>query len=215
MTQEMRQAEAGRPRLRRRRVSIAVAAVLALLALVAAGGYWWLRSGATVGHVGVNSCLDVPVQTSVPGAAGAEVRAGVCATVGQLGRSWADHDADAYGAEFTDDATYVTFAGTYYNGREDIVRSHAALFDGPLEGTRLTDSFLELRVLTDDVALLTTRGDTYDGEAPDQPSKVQTYTFVREGDAWRIAAFQNTQRKPVMEQVQFRMLPDTRPHAER
>lgn len=215
MAQEPEHVEAGRPRRRRRRVAISSAALLAIVALVMAGGYWWLKAGAAVHHVGADSCPDVPVHAPALDGAEVEIRAEICAAIDELGRAWADHDADAYGAVFTDDATYVTFAGTYYSGREDIVRSHAALYDGPLEGTRLTDSFLELRILTDDVALLTTRGDTYDDEAPDQPSKVQTYTFVREDDAWRIAAFQNTQRKPVMEQVQFRMLPDTRPHAER
>src|SRR5699024_12225383 len=65
---------------------------------------------------------------------------------------------------FTEDATYTTFAGTYYSGREDIVGSHAVLFDDVLADTRLADRFLELRMLTADVAVLTTRGDNYQGE---------------------------------------------------
>lgn len=30
-------------------------------------------------------------------------------------------------AQFTEDATYVTFVGTYYQGRRDIVESHRSL----------------------------------------------------------------------------------------
>lgn len=65
-----------------------------------------------------------------------------------------------------------------------------------------------------DVAVLLTRGDTYDDEPPESPSKVQSYTMVREGDTWRVAAFHNTQRGKVMERIQFLWYPGTRPAAE-
>ena len=63
--------------------------------------------------------------------------------------------------------------------------------------------------------MLTTRGDTYEDEQPDTPSKVQTYTLVREDDHWSVASFHNTQRNVLMEQVQYRWMPETRPDAER
>ncbi|WP_344006558.1 SgcJ/EcaC family oxidoreductase, partial [Isoptericola halotolerans] len=134
-----------------------------------------------------------------------------------LEASWAAHDAEAYGAAFTADATYTTFAGTHYVGRQDIVDSHAALFEDVLEGTRLDSSYLALRFLTHDVAVLTVRGDTYEGDTPGTPTKVQTYTLVRaDGDgSWSVAAFQNTQRKALMERVQFLWMPGTVPAAER
>ncbi|OLT49272.1 DUF4440 domain-containing protein [Saccharomonospora sp. CUA-673] len=138
----------------------------------------------------------------------------MCAVIGRLATAWDRQDAEAYGANFTETATYTTFAGTYYDGRDDIVRSHAALYDGPLSGTRLADRYLGLRFLSEDIAVLTTRGDTYDGDQPDELTKVQTYTLTRDGDDWKIAAFQNTQRKALMEQVQYRWMPDTKPNAE-
>lgn len=65
------------------------------------------------------------------------------------------------------------------------------------------------------MAILTTRGDTYEGEEPGVPSKLQTYTFVQEAGDWKIAAFHNTQRQPVMEKIQYLWMPETQPAAER
>lgn len=89
-----------------------------------------------------------------------------------------------------------------------------AAHDGPLEGTELADRYLSLRMLSDDVAVMTTRGDTYLGDMPDELAKVQTYTLVREGAQWLIAAFHNTARDPVMERIHLWM-PETVPGAER
>ncbi|SFJ10024.1 hypothetical protein SAMN05421835_10374 [Amycolatopsis sacchari] len=72
-----------------------------------------------------------------------------------------------------------------------------------------------MRFLGPDVAVLTTRGDNYKGAAPKKLPKVQTYTLVREGERWLIAAFQNTRRKALMERLTFRFAPETRPTARR
>lgn len=201
----------------RRRLWIILGSLAGAVAVLLGSGYLWLMSGASVQVSGVPECHDVPTESDMAGAEEERARTGVCDAIGQLAEAWSAQDAHAYGEVFTDTATYTTFAGTYYDGREDIVASHAALYDGPLSGTRLTDRYLGLRFLTPDVAVLTTRGDTYDGDEPDEPSKVQTYTLVKDsdGDGWKVAAFQNTQRKELMEQIQFRWMPDTTPAAER
>jgi len=138
----------------------------------------------------------------------------VTAVIDSLADAWARGDADAYGAHFTEDATYVTFVGTLYRGRQDIADSHRALFTKFLAGTRLAYEVFDVRFLGQDVAVLTTRGDTHKGEYPKKLTKVQTYTLVREGDRWLVAAFHNTQRKALMERVSFRFAPETRPKAE-
>ncbi|MFF5532961.1 hypothetical protein ACFY71_10815 [Streptomyces cinerochromogenes] len=64
--------------------------------------------------------------------------------------------------------------------------------------------------------MVTGRGDTYKGSRPRRLGKVQTYTLVREADGeWRIAAFQNTKRRPLMEAVSFRFAPGLVPAAGR
>ncbi len=128
--------------------------------------------------------------------------------------AWARHDADRYGALFTEDATYVTFVGTCYRGRADIVHGHRALFDRFLAGTRLADGVVDLRFYGADTAVVTSRGDTYKGDRPKRLSKVQTYTVVRESDgAWRIAAFHNTKGRPLLERISFLVEPASRPAA--
>ena len=134
-----------------------------------------------------------------------------------LAVAWARHDADAYGALFTDDATYTTFLGTHYRGRRQIVESHRALFAHALRGTRLADDVLDIRFPHPGTAVVTSRGDTYKGEQPGRLGKVQTYTLVREPDGWRVAAFHNTKRRRVLEALSFRLVPAARPdaHADR
>ena len=140
--------------------------------------------------------------------------AAITAVIDSLAEAWARGDGDAYGAHFTEDATYITFVGTHYQGREDIAGSHRALFAKFLQGTKLAHEILGIRLLGTDAAVLTTRGDTYKGDHPGKLTKIQTYTLVREGDRWLIAAFHNTQRKPLMEAISFRFAPETKPKAE-
>jgi len=60
--------------------------------------------------------------------------------------------------------------------------------------------------------VLTSSGDTYKGGRPERLGKVQTFTIVRRPDgAWRIAAFQNTKRRPLLEELSFRLAPAARP----
>ncbi|MEV4054423.1 SgcJ/EcaC family oxidoreductase [Amycolatopsis sp. NPDC049688] len=138
-------------------------------------------------------------------------RTTVTAVLDSLADAWGRGDADAYGAHFTEDATYVTFVGTRYAGRDDIAGSHRVLFEKFLKGTKLAHEVLDVRFLGADVAVLTSRGDTYTGDAPKKLSKVQTYTLVRDGERWLVAAFHNTQRKPLMERISFKFAPETRP----
>ncbi|GAA3439306.1 SgcJ/EcaC family oxidoreductase [Kutzneria kofuensis] len=81
----------------------------------------------------------------------------ITAVIDSLADAWARGDADAYGAHFTEDATYVTFVGTCYQGRQDIADSHRALFAKFLKGTKLAHEVLDLRFLGSDAAVLTTR----------------------------------------------------------
>lgn len=213
-TSEPQKFQRPRPQPRRRRLWVVLASVAGAIVVLVSVSYLWLMSDASVQAIGVSDCHEVPTESTMNPSDESEARTGVCETIGQLTTAWNEQDAEAYGAAFAENATYTTFAGTYYEGRDDIIRSHAVLYDGPLSGTRLMDRYLGLRFLTDDVAVLTTRGDTYEGEEPHDLTKVQTYTVTHDGDEWEIAAFQNTQRKELMEQIQFRWMPETRPQAE-
>ncbi|WP_432145755.1 SgcJ/EcaC family oxidoreductase [Streptomyces sp. bgisy084] len=142
--------------------------------------------------------------------------AAVKAVVEELIAAWGRHDAEAYGALFTQDATYTTYVGTFYQGRRDIVESHRTLFAKFLKDTQLADEILDIRFYGPDVAVVNGRGDTYKGRRPRKLSKVQTYTLIREnGSRWRIAAFHNTRRKPLMEAMSYKFAPGLIPAADR
>ncbi|WP_113703769.1 SgcJ/EcaC family oxidoreductase [Nonomuraea lactucae] len=129
----------------------------------------------------------------------------------QLKDAWDRGDGDAYGACFTEDATYTTFVGTVYRGRADIAAGHQALFGAFLKGTVMFNDLVEIRFLGPDAAVVLGTGDV-GRKRPRALGKVQTYTLVREADGrWRIAAFHNTKRKSLMEAVSFRLLPASAP----
>lgn len=198
------------PRNRRRIISRVLAASAITLGVAAGGGYLWLDQTSDVHNLGTPACTTVT--TPAPQSARE-----ICDLLDQLTDAWSRGDADAYGALFTEDATYTSFVGTYYQGRADIVEGHRALFKGFKKGTELTDSILGIRFYGPDTAVVTSRGDTYKGDPkqPEELSKTQTYTVVRQDGRWLIAAFQNTQRKNVMERISFLYDPATRPAAER
>lgn len=201
------------PRRRRRTLKRALIATALALGVTAGGGYLWLDSTSEVKVTGAAECTAV---TPAGTGSGTGDRDAVCGVLSSLTSAWGAADADAYGALFTQDATYTTYVGTHYQGRGDITEAHRALFGGFVKGTKLADSVLGIRFLGPDAAVVTSRGDTYTGGRPEELSKVQTYTLAREGDVrWRIAAFQNTQRRPVMEKASFLLSPGTVPGAEK
>ena len=186
---------------------LAIAAALVLVAVA----YTYLKGTSNVAAAGIPDCGDVPVSGAATDPGAVE---DVCGTIEGLVNAWSEHDAAAYGSAFTPEATYTTYAGTHYVGRQDIIDSHTALFAEVLSDTQLHHSYLAIQFLTSDVAVLTVRGDTYEGEQPGTPTKIQTYTLVHEDNQWSVAAFQNTQRKPIMERVQYLWMPETVPSAE-
>lgn len=146
-------------------------------------------------------------------------KAAIITVMAEMNSAWARNDADAYGALFTQDATYITFVGTRYSGRADIVECHRTLFAKFLKNTKLAGEITDIRFYGPDTAVVTGRGDTYKGATAPRSSKlskVQTCTFVREADGqWRVAAFHNTQRKPLMEAISFKTAPGTIPAAQK
>lgn len=77
------------------------------------------------------------------------------------------------------------------------------MFEKWQHGTRMSMSVLDVRVYPGDVAIVLTDGGIGKG-ARIRHDKVQTYTFVREDDRWRCAAFQNTRRNRLFAAVNAR-----------
>ncbi|MCX4960954.1 SgcJ/EcaC family oxidoreductase [Streptomyces virginiae] len=199
--------------MNKKTVKRAALATAAVLAFGAAAAYLYLDTTSDIRRTGKENCADV-----IPADANTADGEAICATLDALIDAWARGDAEAYGRLFAEDGTYTTYVGSHYEGRADITEGHRALFKDFVKGTKLAASYLDLRFLGKDAAVLTGRGDDYTGGKPRLAdlSKVQTYTLVRDTDgAWRIAAFHNTQRQNVMERFSFLYSPATTPKAEK
>jgi uncharacterized protein (TIGR02246 family) len=106
-------------------------------------------------------------------------------------RAWDAGDAEAYGRLFTEDATYVIFLGDALLGRQEIQDTHHDVFTKWQKGTKLIVQALQTTMLSDDTAVILTRGGI--GTGPITYDKYQTFTLVRRDGRWLIAAFHNTE----------------------
>ena len=108
-------------------------------------------------------------------------------------------DAQAFAAEFNEDATYVTFFGQAVVGRREIESFHEAAFAKFPAGTRMLIKPISVRLLGDDFASVLTAGGI--GPGPDIPyDKLQTFAMVRREGRWGCAAFQNTEMNAASKQ---------------
>lgn len=154
--------------------------------------------------------MDAQPDSRTDAVTGPEVA--VTALLDRLAAAWNAGDGAAYGAEFTADATYITYVGTLYTGAAEIGAAHQDLFGSFLKGTRLASEAVDVRRTGPDTALLVTRGDVHKSARPGRLGKIQTYALVRgAAGEWKIAAFQNTGRRPLLEKLSFRAGPATRP----
>ena len=74
--------------------------------------------------------------------------------VDRLSENWARGDAQAYGAEFTDDCDYVAFDGMQFRGPTEPTEHLAQLFDTVLKDSRLEGEVESVRFVTPDAAVV-------------------------------------------------------------
>jgi len=119
--------------------------------------------------------------------------------------AWNNADPQAFGAAFTPDADYITFVGTHYRGRQKIAEIHDILWRRFLKGSRILAHITGIRFLTADVAVITSTGRVLRSRASShRHDKVQTWVATRDDGTWRIAAFHNCKRRPLLEWISNR-----------
>ena len=110
-----------------------------------------------------------------------------------LYKAWTDYDADAFVADYTEDATSI-LPGSYSVGRTATRDRMAAGFAGPLKGSRPRDEVQSVRYLGADAAVVVSRsavvmaGET---EVPDDRWVIATWTLTRQNGRWLLAAYHN------------------------
>lgn len=122
-----------------------------------------------------------------------DIPTGAAETLERIRLAWDSGDATAYAEEFTEDATYVIFAGIISHGRDEIRADHVPVLEKWQRGTRMSMRVLDTRMIGDDAAVVLAEGGIGKGRRI-RHDKVQTFVLVRHGERWLCAAFQNTKR---------------------
>jgi uncharacterized protein (TIGR02246 family) len=110
--------------------------------------------------------------------------------------AWAYHDAAAFAGVFTEDGTMI-IEGQYHKGRAAIQAYMEEAFTGKWRGSQVTGKPIDLRFLSDDVALLLTQGGALlpgETEVAEDGAIRASWTAVRVDGQWQLAAYQNTPR---------------------
>jgi uncharacterized protein (TIGR02246 family) len=112
----------------------------------------------------------------------------------QLLESWNKRSAQAFADLFAVDANVIGFDGSLMNGQAEIEATLSQIFaDHPTSA--YIGKVREVRFLTAEVAVLrAVVGMIPPGQSDLNPAvnAIQTLVAVRQGNAWRIALFQNT-----------------------
>lgn len=111
-----------------------------------------------------------------------------------LYEAWDAHDADAFVADYTEDASAIQ-AGAYRASRDEIRQNMQAGFSSHLKGSTTTNKVLDIRFLNADAAVVVSEtGILFPGEteAPADRTAMATWVLTRQDGRWLIAAFQNS-----------------------
>lgn len=118
--------------------------------------------------------------------------------VDRMVEAWGRGSAAEFAAQFTEDATYVMFAGIASVGSEAIRRDHVPVLTKWQRGSRMRVSIQSVRYLDDDTAVVVSEGGV-SKRATIPLDKMQTFVMRRQADGiWLCAAFQNTKKNKLM-----------------
>lgn len=122
---------------------------------------------------------------------------GASTVAAALTGAWNAAEGAAFARVFTDDADFVNIFGTRLTGRDAIARQHQLIFDTIYRGSVSAFTVAKTRRISDDavVVLIEAQVKTPQGQMAGEVRTVITGVLVRDGDAWKIASFQNTREQ--------------------
>jgi uncharacterized protein (TIGR02246 family) len=105
--------------------------------------------------------------------------------------AWEANDAEAFVADYLDDASVVQ-PGVYRKDRQEIQSSMAGAFAGPLKGSRVIDQPQDVRFLNEDTAIVISEGGiVFPGQnaVPGEGTVRATWVLAKRDGRWHVAAY--------------------------
>lgn len=139
--------------------------------------------------------LAATVRAAAPPDSPSADDAAVRENVRQMEAGWNAKSGALFAKPFAEDADYVVINGTHIRGREAIDKGHQRIFDTVFKDSTLALSVKQVRFLRPDVAVVHVDGRNTVKQAGEARvwNAIITLVMVRDGGAWKITAFQNTQ----------------------
>ena len=140
--------------------------------------------------------IVVPAQKSVEALnQRAADEAAIRENVKEMERGWNTKSGATFAGPFAEDADYVVINGLHIRGRAEIDKGHQRIFDTIYKNTTLNLTVKQIRFLRPDVALVHVLGKavTPQADAARERDVIISLVMTKEGGAWKIKGFQNTQ----------------------
>jgi uncharacterized protein (TIGR02246 family) len=133
-------------------------------------------------------------KTSATATASDVDRQAVSDVLTRLYQAWETNDAEAFVADYLDDASVVQ-PGIYKRDREEIRATMAAGFAGPLQGSRVINHPQDIRFPTDETAIVVSEdGILFPGQdaVPSKALVRATWVLAKRDGNWYVAAYHNS-----------------------
>jgi uncharacterized protein (TIGR02246 family) len=108
--------------------------------------------------------------------------------------AWRANDAEAFVADYLDDASVVQ-PGVYRTNRQEIQSSMAGAFAGPLKGSHMIDQPRDVRFPNEDTAIVISEGGiVFPGQnaVPSEGRVRATWVLAKRDGRWYVAAYHHS-----------------------
>ena len=108
--------------------------------------------------------------------------------------AWEANDAEAFVADYLDDASVVQ-PGVYKKNRHEVQSTMAGAFAGPLKGSRVIDQPQDVRFLNEDTAIVISEGGIVlpaQNVVPSEGTVRATWVLTKRDGRWLVAAYHSS-----------------------
>jgi uncharacterized protein (TIGR02246 family) len=124
------------------------------------------------------------------------------AVIAQMTQGFNRHDSKGATSMYTTDADLVTVRGEAFKGRAEFEKGLASILASRASDASLKTLDVRIKFVRSDVALAHVRNElsglaSPDGQKLPPHEELSIRVFVKEADAWRVAAFHNTMVNPL------------------